>query len=131
MAHIITGVIGSGVLSLAWSVAQLGWIAGPLTMLIFASITFVSAFSLCNCYRSPDPLSGPTRNTSYLAAVGMILGEALHSLKRLSSQPILGKRSLLACQIFRSNSNLYLLQESSLSPQFPLAKLAQKELTAI
>ncbi|KAG5546773.1 hypothetical protein RHGRI_018819 [Rhododendron griersonianum] len=75
VAHIITGVIGSGVLSLAWSVAQLGWIAGPLTMLIFASITIVSAFSLCNCYRSPDPLCGPTRNTSYLAAVRMILGK--------------------------------------------------------
>ncbi|KAJ6417543.1 hypothetical protein OIU84_003300 [Salix udensis] len=27
VAHIITGVIGSGVLSLAWSMAQLGWIA--------------------------------------------------------------------------------------------------------
>ncbi|CAI9787047.1 unnamed protein product [Fraxinus pennsylvanica] len=28
-AHIITAVIGSGVLSLAWATAQLGWIAGP------------------------------------------------------------------------------------------------------
>ncbi|RZC66200.1 hypothetical protein C5167_009891 [Papaver somniferum] len=27
-AHIITAVIGSGVLSLAWAIAQLGWIAG-------------------------------------------------------------------------------------------------------
>ncbi|XP_016458441.1 putative amino acid permease 7 isoform X4 [Nicotiana tabacum] len=27
VAHIITGVIGAGVLSLAWSIAQLGWIA--------------------------------------------------------------------------------------------------------
>ncbi|MCL7046262.1 hypothetical protein MKW94_005586, partial [Papaver nudicaule] len=26
-AHIITAVIGSGVLSLAWAIAQLGWIA--------------------------------------------------------------------------------------------------------
>ncbi|RZC84824.1 hypothetical protein C5167_047609 [Papaver somniferum] len=31
-AHIITGVIRSGVLSLAWSTAQLGWIAGPISM---------------------------------------------------------------------------------------------------
>ncbi|KAH7860001.1 hypothetical protein Vadar_008047 [Vaccinium darrowii] len=84
VAHIITGVIGAGVLSLAWSIAQLGWSAGPLTMLIFASITFVSAFSLCNCYRSPDPLCGPTRNTSYLEAVRMILG----------------KRSAVVCSIF-------------------------------
>uniref|UniRef100_A0A9I9CCV5 Amino acid transporter transmembrane domain-containing protein n=1 Tax=Cucumis melo TaxID=3656 RepID=A0A9I9CCV5_CUCME len=28
-AHIITAVIGSGVLSLAWAIAQLGWVAGP------------------------------------------------------------------------------------------------------
>ncbi|MBZ5798082.1 amino acid transporter, partial [Burkholderia contaminans] len=31
----ITGVIGSGVLSLAWSVAQLGWIAGPTAIICF------------------------------------------------------------------------------------------------
>uniref|UniRef100_A0A453C6P3 Amino acid transporter transmembrane domain-containing protein n=1 Tax=Aegilops tauschii subsp. strangulata TaxID=200361 RepID=A0A453C6P3_AEGTS len=35
-AHIITAVIGSGVLSLAWGVAQLGWVAGPACMLCFA-----------------------------------------------------------------------------------------------
>ncbi|GFS45211.1 amino acid permease 7 [Actinidia rufa] len=74
VAHIITGVIGAGMLSLAWSMAQLGWIAGPLTMLLFAFVTFVSAISLCNCYRSPDPKSGPIRNTSYLKAVRTILG---------------------------------------------------------
>ncbi|AQK44208.1 putative amino acid permease 7 [Zea mays] len=32
-AHVITAVIGSGVLSLAWSIAQLGWVAGPAAML--------------------------------------------------------------------------------------------------
>ncbi|KAF5953480.1 hypothetical protein HYC85_006336 [Camellia sinensis] len=52
--------------------SQLGWIAGPLAMLLFASVTFVSAFSLCHCYRSPDP--GPKRNPSYLEAVQTILG---------------------------------------------------------
>ncbi|KAL5737274.1 hypothetical protein ACOSP7_030035 [Xanthoceras sorbifolium] len=75
VAHIITGVIGSGVLSLAWSVAQLGWIAGPLAMLFFASITLASTFLLCNCYRTPDPEHGPDRNRSYLEAVDMSLGE--------------------------------------------------------
>ncbi|KMT12659.1 hypothetical protein BVRB_4g091170 [Beta vulgaris subsp. vulgaris] len=75
VAHIITGVIGSGVLSLAWSLAQLGWIAGPLTMLIFAFITLLSAYLLCNCYRSPDPEFGPLRNASYLHAVRFYLGE--------------------------------------------------------
>ena len=74
IAHIITGVIGSGVLSLAWSMAQLGWIAGPLAMLFFAVVTVVATFLLCNCYRSPDPEYGPGRNRSYLEAVDLNLG---------------------------------------------------------
>ncbi|XP_052208698.1 probable amino acid permease 7 isoform X2 [Diospyros lotus] len=75
VAHIITGVIGSGVLTLAWSMAQLGWGAGPLVMLLFASVAFGSAMCLCNCYRSPDPETGPARNPSYIGAVRMILGK--------------------------------------------------------
>lgn len=74
MAHIITGVIGSGVLSLAWSTAQLGWIAGPLAMLFFAAITLISTFLLSNCYRTPDPELGPGRNRSYIEAVQLSLG---------------------------------------------------------
>ncbi|KAA8523503.1 hypothetical protein F0562_009926 [Nyssa sinensis] len=84
VAHIITGVIGTGVLSLAWSVAQLGWIAGPLSILFFAFITLVSALLLCNCYESHHPEHGPTRNRSYIEAV----------------QTILGKRSAWVCGIF-------------------------------
>lgn len=75
LAHIITAVIGSGVLSLAWSISQLGWIAGPLTMLAFASVTLTSALFLCNCYKHPDHNHGPHRNGSYLDAVGAILGK--------------------------------------------------------
>ncbi|KAL2247735.1 probable amino acid permease 7 isoform X1 [Sesamum indicum] len=75
VAHIITGVIGSGVLSLAWSMAQLGWIAGPFLMLFFAFITLISTFLLCDCYRSPDPEYGPIRNRSYTDAVRLYLGE--------------------------------------------------------
>ncbi|KAK2971928.1 hypothetical protein RJ640_004948 [Escallonia rubra] len=75
VAHIITGVIGSGVLSLSWSMAQLGWIAGPLCMFLFASFTLVSALLLCDCYRSPDPDYGPSRNGSYSEAVRAILGK--------------------------------------------------------
>nr|XP_048329951.1 probable amino acid permease 7 isoform X7 [Ziziphus jujuba var. spinosa] len=75
VAHIITGVIGSGVLSLAWSMAQLGWIAGPLAMILFALVTLMSAFLLCNCYLTPDPEYGPHRNISYLEAVRNYLGE--------------------------------------------------------
>nr|GMC76362.1 probable amino acid permease 7 isoform X1 [Ipomoea batatas] len=74
LAHIITAVIGSGVLSLAWSMAQLGWIAGPLSMLCFASVTIISAFLLCNCHKSTDP-ECTIRHGSYLDAVTSILGK--------------------------------------------------------
>ncbi|XP_058114661.1 probable amino acid permease 7 isoform X3 [Magnolia sinica] len=75
VAHIITAVIGSGVLSLAWSVAQLGWIAGPLAMVTFAGITLVSSHLLCDCYRSPDPETGHVRNYTYMNAVRFYVGE--------------------------------------------------------
>ncbi|XP_058213798.1 probable amino acid permease 7 [Rhododendron vialii] len=75
VAHVITGIIGAGVLSLAWSTAQLGWIAGPLIMVVFAAITILSANLLCDCYRSPDPECGPDRNKSYMDAVQFYLGE--------------------------------------------------------
>lgn len=75
MSHIITGVIGAGVLSLAWNVAQLGWIAGPLVILAFAAITILSSNILCDCYKSPDPEFGPIRNRSFMEAVNFYLGE--------------------------------------------------------
>ncbi|XP_054798083.1 probable amino acid permease 7 [Prosopis cineraria] len=74
VAHVVTGVIGSGVLSLAWSMAQLGWIGGPLAMILFASVTLLSSLLLCNTYRSPDPEYGPHRHPSYLQAVNLHLG---------------------------------------------------------
>ncbi|KAF5479124.1 hypothetical protein F2P56_005624 [Juglans regia] len=73
IAHIITAVIGAGVLSLAWSTSQLGWIAGPVSLLCFAIVTYISAFLLADCYRSPDPITG-TRNYSYMDAVRVNLG---------------------------------------------------------
>ncbi|XP_016581496.2 probable amino acid permease 7 isoform X3 [Capsicum annuum] len=73
LAHIITAVIGSGVLSLAWSMAQLGWIAGPLSMFLFACVSLTAALLLCDCYKSPDPETGPDRNGCYRDAVQKIL----------------------------------------------------------
>ncbi|CDP13656.1 unnamed protein product [Coffea canephora] len=79
-AHIITGVIGAGVLSLAWSTAQLGWIAGPLSIIIFALITLLSTLFLCDCYTptSPDAdaeFGRPIRIPSLTEAVKFYLGE--------------------------------------------------------
>ncbi|CAM0884994.1 unnamed protein product [Alopecurus aequalis] len=72
-AHIITSVVGSGVLSLAWGVAQLGWVAGPAVMALFAAVTYYTSALLADCYRSGDPVSGP-RNRTYMAAVRATLG---------------------------------------------------------
>ncbi|XP_077221903.1 amino acid permease 3-like isoform X2 [Tasmannia lanceolata] len=73
IAHIITAVIGAGVVSLAWSIAQMGWIAGPLVMVMFAGITVISSSLLCDCYRSPDPENGLIRNHTYVDAVRLNL----------------------------------------------------------
>jgi amino acid permease len=72
-AHIITAVIGSGVLSLAWAIGQLGWIAGPTVMLLFSFVTYYSSTLLSDCYRTGDPVSGK-RNYTYMDAVRSILG---------------------------------------------------------
>jgi len=72
--HIITAVIGSGILSLAWCMAQLGWIAGIAAMLIFSAITYYTSCLLADCYRSGHPTKGK-RNPSYIDAVRANLGK--------------------------------------------------------
>ncbi|KAK4768006.1 hypothetical protein SAY87_003147 [Trapa incisa] len=75
VAHIISAVIGAGVLSLAWSVAQLGWIMGPLCIIIFAAMTLISSALLADIYRHPNPEHGPTRNRSFMDATKLYMGE--------------------------------------------------------
>ncbi|XVE93538.1 hypothetical protein REPUB_Repub01dG0203200 [Reevesia pubescens] len=70
-AHIITAVIGSGVLSLSWAIAQLGWIAGPIAILFFSVITWFTSTLLADCCR--DPVSG-RRISCYMDAVKSNLG---------------------------------------------------------
>lgn len=72
-AHIITAVIGSGVLSLAWAVAQLGWVAGPIVMFLFAVVNLYTSNLLTQCYRTGDSVNGH-RNYTYMEAVKSILG---------------------------------------------------------
>lgn len=72
-AHIITAVIGSGVLSLAWAIAQLGWVAGPAVMIIFAFVVYYTSSLLSDCYRTGDPSTGK-RNYTYMDAVRTNLG---------------------------------------------------------
>ncbi|KAM3281836.1 hypothetical protein P3S67_027483 [Capsicum chacoense] len=72
-AHIITAVIGSGVLSLAWATAQLGWVAGPTVLLLFSFVTYYTSTLLSDCYRTRDQVTG-TRNYTYMDAVRANLG---------------------------------------------------------
>ncbi|XLT32132.1 hypothetical protein HN873_063424, partial [Arachis hypogaea] len=57
VVHITTAVIGASVLSLAWSTSQLGWIADPVSLLLFATVTYISSFLLSDCYKTSDPVS--------------------------------------------------------------------------
>ncbi|KAJ0969414.1 hypothetical protein J5N97_022291 [Dioscorea zingiberensis] len=72
-AHIVTAVIGSGVLALPWSVAQLGWTMGPIALVGFSFVTYYTSLLLADCYRSPDPITGK-RNQTYMDAVRSHLG---------------------------------------------------------
>lgn len=80
-AHIITAVIGSGVLSLAWAISTMGWAAGPLILFIFAFITWYMSLLLADAYRNPK-VTGK-RNYTYPGAVSAILGELLPELSYL------------------------------------------------
>ncbi|KAF3638566.1 putative amino acid permease 7 [Capsicum annuum] len=73
VAHIIAAVIGSGVLSIAWATAQLGWIAGPITIICFAVVMYIAACLLSDCYRTDDHVTGKP-NPSYNDAVRVYLG---------------------------------------------------------
>ncbi|KAG9456988.1 hypothetical protein H6P81_001496 [Aristolochia fimbriata] len=72
-AHVVTAVIGSGILALAWSVAQLGWIMGPIVLSAFAGVTYYTSTLLAECYRGPHPVTG-ARNPTYMTAVRSYLG---------------------------------------------------------
>ncbi|RVW25236.1 Amino acid permease 2 [Vitis vinifera] len=55
-------------LSLAWAIAQLGWIAGPAVMFLFSFVIYYTSSLLADCYRSGDPVSGK-RNYTYMDAI--------------------------------------------------------------
>ncbi|KAL3500622.1 hypothetical protein ACH5RR_039715 [Cinchona calisaya] len=74
-AHIVTAIIGSGVLSLAWGVAQLGWIAGVTTLVVFSGITLYTSSLLADCYRSHET---GKRNYTYMEAVKNNLGGKMY-----------------------------------------------------
>ncbi|KAJ0680907.1 putative amino acid transporter, transmembrane domain-containing protein [Helianthus annuus] len=87
-AHIITTVIGSGVLSLSWCFAQMGWIPGVSTLLFFCVISLFTSILLTDSYRSPDPVFG-TRNSTYMNAVKATLGMQQYKLCGIAQMGVL------------------------------------------
>jgi hypothetical protein len=61
------------VLSLAWAIAQLGWIAGPVMMILFSLVTMYTSSMMSECYRVGDPIFGK-RSYTFVDAVRNILG---------------------------------------------------------
>ncbi|ONM33799.1 Amino acid permease 6 [Zea mays] len=68
-SHIVAVVAGSGVLALPWTVAQLGWVLGPLVLVGFSCVTYYTSALLADCYRYPDPVHGAVVNRQYVDAV--------------------------------------------------------------
>lgn len=79
--HAFTAAIGSAILALPWSLAQLGWIVGTSVLIIFPLISYYTSSKLCDCYRAPDPVLG-TRNNTYMDAVKSLLGTHIFCLSR-------------------------------------------------
>ncbi|CAL4961188.1 unnamed protein product [Urochloa decumbens] len=73
MAHIVTALIGSSALALAWTFAQLGWVAGPVVLIGFSGVTYCTSAFLADCYRYPDPVTGAP-NREFIDAVRCSLG---------------------------------------------------------
>ncbi|KAL0862995.1 hypothetical protein Bca101_042113 [Brassica carinata] len=101
-AHILTAVIGSGVLSLAWAIGQLGWIAGPAVMCLFSFVTYYSSTLLSDCYRTGDPVSGK-RNYIYMDAVQSILVAAIMSFTYSAIGLALGIIQVAANGVFKGS----------------------------
>ncbi|XP_056168507.1 amino acid permease 4-like isoform X2 [Syzygium oleosum] len=74
-ANIITIMVGSGVLSRAWDIAQFGWIAGPAVILLFSFVGYNTSRLLSDCYRTGNPNTGE-RNSTYMDSVHSILSGA-------------------------------------------------------
>ncbi|KAJ0086901.1 hypothetical protein Patl1_08281 [Pistacia atlantica] len=81
-AHIITALIGSGVLSLAWATAQLGWIFGPIVMLLFSLVTCYTftLFADAACHSSGKLASDEKKYTNYMDTLLKELDESMFKL---------------------------------------------------
>lgn len=69
VSHIVTAVVGAGVLSLPFSMNVLGWVGGPLMIIVMAYITLQTSVLLADCYY----VNGK-RNRTYREVVNAVFG---------------------------------------------------------
>jgi len=48
--HVFCAVVGAGVLALPYSVSWLGWVAGPIMVILFYLFSLLSSRLLASCY---------------------------------------------------------------------------------
>ena len=48
--HVFCGVVGAGVLALPYSVSWLGWVAGPILVIVFYAFSLLSSFLLASLF---------------------------------------------------------------------------------
>jgi len=73
-SHIITAIIGAGVLGLPYALSWVGWVAGCLLLMVFYIISVASGLMLTDVYEV-DGKKHPT----YRAAVLGIMGEPIRT----------------------------------------------------
>lgn len=49
VGHTLTAVMGAGILNLPYAISMLGWVAGPVCILVFAWITLYTSQLLADC----------------------------------------------------------------------------------
>ncbi|KAI5407305.1 hypothetical protein KIW84_053528 [Lathyrus oleraceus] len=99
-------ILAEGIQVITFAIAQLGWIAGPSMMLLFAFIIYYTSTLLSVGYRTGDQLNGK-RNYTYTQAVRAYLGgykvklcgivlmlRQRHIVNRLQNSTVSGKNEL-------------------------------------
>eukprot|EP00882_Tetradesmus_deserticola_P013889 GHRQ01014752.1.p1 GENE.GHRQ01014752.1~~GHRQ01014752.1.p1 ORF type:complete len:208 (+),score=53.08 GHRQ01014752.1:469-1092(+) len=68
-AHIVTAIIGAGVLGLPYALSWLGWVAGIVILLLFYVITLWSSLLLAECHET-NGVKHPTYRSAVLHVLG-------------------------------------------------------------
>ena len=74
-AHSLTAILGIGILALPSAISYLGWVAGPILLVVFFGATVLSNYLLCSVYQ----VHGRTHST-YHTAVRDIIGSRRYAM---------------------------------------------------